>query len=142
MKNKNGNRAIRSFKWLVHSGGNQVPYLRMLLLPSLVWLSSCANIFRSGWNGDDWPNSQTPYWVLWRYGELSPSSVLHEALYWNDQWMQGQGRFYLLQWVESRFIFSYLREQWQYKSVQMLVVAITGFLFAYIIYRLTLYLIN
>ena len=92
---------------------------------------------KSHWAGDDWPNSQTPYWIEWRYGSLSLWNVLTEGLFWNSQWMNGAGRFYPIHWIESRFIFSYLREHWEYKLYQTASLALAGLLFSYVIYVLS-----
>jgi hypothetical protein len=103
----------------------------------ILWLLNCLTIMKSHWAGDDWPNSQTPYWIQWRYGSLSIWNVLTEALFWNSQWMNGAGRFYPIHWIESRFIFSYLREHWEYKFYQTASLALAGFLFSYVVYVLS-----
>ena len=95
---------------------------------SALWAINISTIFRSSWAGDDWPISQTPYWIQWRYGALTNWNIWTEAMFWNDQWMKGAGRFYPLTWIESRFVFSYLTELWQYKSYQVLMLFIAGML--------------
>jgi hypothetical protein len=72
--------------------------------------------------------------VKWRYGSLNVTEVLREALFWNQQWMDGAGRFYPLHWIESRFIFSYLRETWQYKIFQGASLLLVGILATYVVY--------
>ena len=84
-----------------------------------IWVINVSSIFRSSWAGDDWPISQTPFWIQWRYGALTIWNIWTEAMFWNDQWMKGAGRFYPLTWIESRFVFSYLIELWQYKTYQI-----------------------
>jgi len=106
-------------------------------LSAIVWLAATSNVMRSSWLGDDWPNSQTPYWIFWRYGDLSPLNVISEAQYWNDQWMLGQGRFYFVHWLESRFAFSYLRSLWSYKMVETGFLFLAGILFIILIYKLS-----
>ncbi len=106
-------------------------------LSAIVWLTATSNVMRSSWVGDDWPNSQTPYWVFWRYGDLSPANVFSEAQYWNNQWMLGQGRFYFIHWLESRFAFSYLRSLWSYKLVETGCLFLAGILFILLIYKLS-----
>jgi len=110
---------------------------KRLSLIYLAWISitslNFSSILRSSWTGDDWPNSQTPYWILWRSGNLDPKSVLQEALFWHNAWAEGQGRFYLFHWIESRFIFSYLREAWQYKTFQFLTLILAIFLFTLLV---------
>ena len=103
----------------------------------ILWLLNCLTIMKSHWAGDDWPNGQTPYWIQWRYGSLSIWNILTEALFWNSQWMNGAGRFYPIHWIESRFIFSYLQEHWEYKLYQTASLALAGFLFSYVIYVLS-----
>ncbi len=103
----------------------------------ILWLLNCFTVMKSHWAGDDWPNSQTPYWIQWRYGSLSLWNVLREALFWNSQWMDGAGRFYPIHWIESRFIFSYLREHWEYKLYQTASLALAGLLFSYVVYILS-----
>jgi hypothetical protein len=93
-----------------------------------VWAINLSTIFRSSWAGDDWPISQTPYWIQWRYGALTNWNIWTEAMFWNDQWMTGAGRFYPLTWIESRFVFSYLTELWQYKLYQVGMLFIAGLL--------------
>jgi hypothetical protein len=60
--------------------------------------------------------------------------VLHEALFWHNAWSEGQGRFYLFHWIESRFIFSYLREAWQYKTFQFLSLILAIILFTSLVH--------
>jgi hypothetical protein len=95
---------------------------------STIWALNISTIFRSSWAGDDWPISQTPYWIQWRYGALTNWNIWTEAMFWNDQWMKGVGRFYPLSWIESRFVFSYLTELWQYKFYQVSMLFIAGLL--------------
>jgi hypothetical protein len=103
----------------------------------IVWLINIATVLRSSWVGDDWPNSQTPYWIQWRYGILNNWNIWTEAMFWNGQWMDGAGRFYPFTWIESRFIFSYFRELWQYKMFQTATITVVGLLFIYVIYTLS-----
>jgi len=111
--------------------------VRLYVSVVILWGYTSSKVFSSSWAGDDWPNSQTPYWVKWRFGELSVKSVWNEAMYWNNEWMNGQGRFYPLQWIESRFAFSYLRELWQYKLLETSVLLISGLLLAYLIFLIS-----
>jgi hypothetical protein len=103
----------------------------------IVWFINIATVLRSSWVGDDWPNSQTPYWIQWRYGILNNWNIWTEAMFWNGQWMDGAGRFYPFTWIESRFIFSYFRELWQYKMFQTATLTIVGLFFIYVIYTLS-----
>ena len=100
----------------------------------VIWAINISTIFRSSWAGDDWPISQTPYWIQWRYGALTNWNIWTEAMFWNDQWMRGAGRFYPLTWIESRFAFSYLLELWQYKLYQVGMLFIAGLLLVVICY--------
>lgn len=112
--------------------------LRLLyLFTGTLFVITVSNVMKSSWSGDDWPNSQTPYWVKWRYGSLTPAHVWYEAQYWNNQWMQGQGRFYVVQWVESRFVFAYFRSLWQYKLLATGALLLAGLLFVYLLYKVS-----
>jgi hypothetical protein len=103
----------------------------------IVWFINIATVLRSSWVGDDWPNSQAPYWIQWRYGILNNWNIWGEAMFWNEQWMDGAGRFYPFTWIESRFIFSYFRELWQYKMLQTVTLTIVGLFFIYVIHTLS-----
>lgn len=109
---------------------------RRLLLLSLLWVLSLTNILKTSWAGDDWPVSQTPYWLQWRLGDIKPRYVLHEALYWNNQWMMGQGRFYPLTWIESRFLVSYFRDLVTYKMFSALILTLMLILFLNVVRKL------
>ena len=99
-----------------------------------IWVINVSSIFRSSWAGDDWPISQTPYWIQWRYGALTNWNIWTEAMFWNDQWMKGAGRFYPLTWIESRFVFSYFLELWQYKTYQIIMLILAGILLVVVCY--------
>jgi len=85
-------------------------------------VASIRPILSSHWYGDDWPNSQAPYWNLWRYGENSLERNLRSS--WNSiqGWMYGQGRFYPFSILESNLLFSYLPNLQWYKLVQFGVI--------------------
>ena len=110
---------------------------RIYLFCISIWIFSSIPILSSSWAGDDWPNSQTPYWVNWRNGSTSFLSVLNDALYWNRSWMFGQGRFYPAHWIESRFAFSFFREVLEYKTYQFLMLVFAGILFSVLVLKLT-----
>lgn len=104
---------------------------------SAIWVLNCLTIMRSYWSGDDWPNSQTPYWIQWRYGEITNWNIWTEAMFWNHQWMYGAGRFYPIHWIESRFVFSYFRELWQYKTYQTVTLVLAGLIFILVVYNIS-----
>ena len=110
---------------------------RMQISGLFLWVVVCSNVFRSSWAGDDWPNSQEPYLILWRYGKISLGSVYAEAMHWNNQWMIIAGRFYPLAWIETRYAFSYLRSLWQYKLLESAMLFIAGLLVVFLIYLLS-----
>lgn len=116
---------------------NQRKLIKIYFIFTLPWVILCFRAFKSYWSGDDWPNSQAPYWILWRFGELNFGRVLEEALYWNREWMEGQGRFYPLHFIESRFAFSYLRELSDYKLLASTVLFLSGISFVFLVFRLT-----
>lgn len=126
-------RIIRSIEILLSKIAGQ-KLLRVYLGLGALWAVNISTIFRSSWAGDDWPISQTPYWIQWRYGALTNWNIWTEAMFWNDQWMKGAGRFYPLTWIESRFVFSYLTELWQYKFYQVIMLFIAGLLLVVVCY--------
>jgi hypothetical protein len=63
--------------------------------------------------------------------------VYEEAMYWNHQWMIGQGRFYPLSWIETRFAFSYLKSLWEYKLLEATMLFVSGMLMILLIYLLS-----
>jgi hypothetical protein len=64
-------------------------------------------------------------------------NIWAEAMFWNKQWMDGAGRFYPFTWIESRFVFSYFREIWEYKFLQIGILALAGLLFVYVVFVLS-----
>lgn len=124
--------------WINNGNSSIWKNLRFLYLAvGVMYAVTVSNVMKSSWSGDDWPNSQTPYWVKWRYGSLSPSHIWYEAQYWNNQWMQGQGRFYAVQWIESRFAFSYFRSLGAYKLLEAGTLFLAGTLFAYLLFKVS-----
>lgn len=103
----------------------------------LLWGIAISPILRSSWAGDDWPNSQFPYWIEWRKGSLNFALAIEESIYWIRGWILGQGRFFPLSSIEAVLQFSYLRELWQYKLLQFFLLFICGVLFAVLIYMLS-----
>ena len=112
-------------------------FFKAYLLAGSIAACGLIPVLRSSWLGDDWPISQTPYWIQWRYGELDFQKILQEALYWNDQWMRGAGRFYPLTWVESRFTFAYLTGMQEYKIFQYSLLLMVAFLLTFYTFRIT-----
>lgn len=112
-------------------------FFKAYLFAGLIAACGLIPVLRSSWLGDDWPISQTPYWIQWRYGELDFQKILQEALYWNDQWMRGPGRFYPLTWVESRFTFAYLTGMQEYKIFQYSLLLMVTFLLTFYTFRIT-----
>lgn len=94
-------------------------------------------LLRSSWSGDDWPNSQTPYWIEWRYGTLTPNTILNEAFYWNREWVNGTGRFFPLAFIESRFFFSYFQNSFSYKLLQFVFSQVLICLLFFFVLRLS-----
>jgi hypothetical protein len=112
-------------------------FFKAYLLAGFIAACGLIPVLRSSWLGDDWPISQTPYWIRWRYGEIDFQKILQEALYWNDQWMRGAGRFYPLTWVESRFTFAYLTGMQEYKIFQYSLLLMVVFLLTFYTFRIT-----
>ena len=116
----------------------KINLIRSLWISSiLLWAIAVSPILRTSWAGDDWPNSQAPYWIEWRKGSLNFILVIQDALYWSRAWALGQGRFYPLSYIEGRLQFSYLQQLWQYKLCQYLLLVLCGVLFAILISRLS-----
>lgn len=99
---------------------------------------SLRPILDSHWWGDDWPNSQTPYWNEWRYGESSLSRVFESAQVVIEGWIRDQGRFYPVATLEYMLLFNYFSDLKTYKLVQFIVILLTflcAMWFAYLISR-------
>ena len=112
--------------------------IKALWISSIIlWAVAISPILRSSWAGDDWPNSQVPYWIEWRKGSLNFVLIIQEALYWSRAWALGQGRFYPLAYIEGRLQFSYLQQLWQYKLCQYVLLVLCGIVFAILILRLS-----
>lgn len=102
----------------------------------IAWGISVHPILRSSWAGDDWPNSQIPYWIKWRKGDFNFYNLLQESFYWTRGWLLGQGRFNPLAQLEGFAQFSYLRNLNQYKFFQFLLLYFCGILFVFLIWKL------
>lgn len=94
-------------------------------------------VWQSTYAGDDWPNSQTPDLIRWRYGTNNFLNWWSETAFWNEQWFIGQGRIYSIQFLENRLIFSTLQTERQYKFLQTFLIFLVGILIAYVIYLAT-----
>ena len=66
--------------------------------------------------GDDWPNSNSPNYVAWRYGSLSLNTIWHEIQYWTTAWANGQGRFFPVAVGQAHLTFSIFQTQ---KSIRI-----------------------
>jgi hypothetical protein len=66
--------------------------------------------------GDDWPNSNSPNYVAWRYGSLNPNTIWHEIQYWTAAWANGQGRFFPVAVGQAHLTFSIFQTQ---KSIRV-----------------------
>jgi len=78
-------------------------------------------INNSSYVGDDWPNSQTPDLIRWRFGEKNLINLWSEISFWNDSWFRGQGRIYSVQFIENRLIFYFFENPTIYKLFQYLI---------------------
>ena len=112
--------------------------IKALWISSIIlWAVAISPILRSSWAGDDWPNSQVPYWIEWRKGSLNFVLIIQEALYWSRAWALGQVRFYPLAYIEGRLQFSYLQQLWQYKLCQYILLVLCGIVFAILVLKLS-----
>jgi hypothetical protein len=100
--------------------------------------ASTRPVLSSHWWGDDWPNSQSPYWNVYRYGENSLDRIISSALNAIEGWMYGQGRFFPLAGLEGTLLFNYFSDLESYKQIQfglMLLVLIVAVWFVYVLSR-------
>ena len=111
-------------------------YLTVISVLTLIAIFNLP-LVTSYWSGDDWPNSQTPYWIFWRYGEVNFHEILRESNFWIEQWIKGVGRFYPLAFYESRFVFSLFQSVFEYKLFQFFVTLTMNILLSLFVWRLT-----
>lgn len=94
-------------------------------------------INNSSYVGDDWPNSQTPDLIRWRFGEKNLINLWSEISFWNDSWFRGQGRIYSVQFIENRLIFYFFENPTIYKLFQYLINILAILIIGYLIYEMT-----
>lgn len=104
---------------------------------SLALVAVLRPILNSHWLGDDWPNSQQPYWDSWRYGDTSFSRIIEST--WNSiqGWMFDQGRLYIFSRLEANLLFYYFPNLQQYKLIQFLGTLVTLLVAAWLVYLLS-----
>lgn len=61
--------------------------------------------------GDDWPNSNGPSYIMWRYGKLTLATLWNEMSYWIAAWANGQGRFFPMAVIQVNLVFTAFRTQ-------------------------------
>jgi len=61
--------------------------------------------------GDDWPNSNTPSYIAWRYGKITLTTLWNEMSYWIAAWANGQGRFFPMAVIQTQLVFTFFRTQ-------------------------------
>ena len=71
--------------------------------------------------GDDWPNSQIPTWIEWRYGSINFLTFFNEVKYWVDSWATGQGRFFPMAYFQTILLFTLAHSQFAINLVYGLV---------------------
>ncbi len=94
-------------------------------------------ILNSSYVGDDWPNSQTPDLIRWRFGEKNLVNLWSEIAFWNEQWFRGQGRVYSIQFIENRLIFYIFEDPHLYKIFQFSINLLAVLVCALLIYKVT-----
>ena len=94
-------------------------------------------ILNSSYVGDDWPNSQTPDLIRWRFGEKNLINLWSEIAFWNEQWFRGQGRVYSIQFIENRLIFYIFEDPHFYKIFQFSINLLAVLVCALLIYKVT-----
>ena len=105
-----------------------------VLLINAVTLSPVLN---SSWYGDDWPNSQTKYWSLWRHGSSSQLELFRDSIRGSVDWIIGQGRLNSVAVIESKFLFYWFPEVTSYKYLQYFVLLSCVGLFLQLVYLMT-----
>jgi hypothetical protein len=61
--------------------------------------------------GDDWPNANTPSYIIWRYGKITLTTLWNEMSYWIAAWANGQGRFFPMAVIQNQITFTLFRTQ-------------------------------
>ena len=61
--------------------------------------------------GDDWPNSNSPSYIAWRYGKVTLTTLWNEMSYWIAAWANGQGRFFPVAVIQTQLTFIFFRTQ-------------------------------
>jgi hypothetical protein len=61
--------------------------------------------------GDDWPNSNGPSYIAWRYGKITLATLWNEISYWIAAWANGQGRFFPMAVIQVNLVFTAFRTQ-------------------------------
>lgn len=100
-------------------------------------VASTQGVLSSYWNGDDWPNSQSPYWNLWRYGDDSVGRVWKSIVIAHESWLKGQGRFFPLNIAETSFVFHFFRSVQTFKIYQFVLLSISITLFVVLVWLLS-----
>jgi hypothetical protein len=78
--------------------------------------------------GDDWPNSNTPSYIVWRYGQLSLTTFWNEISYWTAAWANGQGRFFPIAVIQTQSVFTLFESQSQVRIFYSIVFIVFCFI--------------
>ena len=87
-----------------------VTHMRSILEFLLIIILSIQFFFNSR-VGDDWPNSNTPSYIAWRYGKITLTTLWNEMSYWIAAWANGQGRFFPMAVIQTQLVFTFFQTQ-------------------------------
>jgi hypothetical protein len=87
--------------------------------------------------GDDWPNSNVPHYVGWRYGEVTIATLWNEISYWITAWADGQGRFFPAAVIQAQLLFTFFQTQNSVRIVYSLVFVLFVLLWVSLIKRVS-----
>jgi hypothetical protein len=87
--------------------------------------------------GDDWPNSNSPSYILWRYGKLTLTTFWNEISYWTSAWANGQGRFFPVAVAQTQLVFTFFKTQSEVRVFYSIVFIFFCILWTSLIKRVT-----
>jgi hypothetical protein len=87
--------------------------------------------------GDDWPNSNTPSYIAWRYGKITLTTLWNEMSYWIAAWANGQGRFFPMAVIQTQLVFTFFRTQASVRIFYALVFIVFALIWVSLIRRIS-----
>jgi len=113
-----------------------VTHKRSVLEFLLIIVLSIQFLFNSR-VGDDWPNSNTPSYIAWRYGKITLTTLWNEMSYWIAAWANGQGRFFPMAVIQTQLVFTFFRTQTSVRFFYAAVFIIFALLWVSLIRRIS-----